>query len=155
MYLNFVNDQIVGKPQQLPNCYECISNFDCLENNDLQALKDLSKYGLPGHKWLKVKDISDPINHMLYEKYDSDVFSFKIIGEIVYIKYQKITLPKEDFIHRLREDRNKILTSTDWTQLPDIKLPEYDRERYLKYRQALRDLPNKYLTSCKIEWPML
>ena len=82
MYLNFVNDQIVGKPQQLPNCYECISNFDCLEKNDLQALKDLSKYGLPGHKWLKVKDISDPINHILYEKYDSDFFSFKIIGDV-------------------------------------------------------------------------
>ena len=155
MYLNFVNDQIVGKPQQLPNCYECISNFDCLEKNDPQALKDLSKYGLPNHKWLKVKDISDSINHMFYEKYDSDVFSFKIIGEIVYIKYQKTTLPKEDFIHRLREDRNKILASTDWTQLPDIKLPECDRERYLKYRQALRDLPNKYSISCQIEWPML
>ena len=153
MYLNFVNHQIVGNPQQLPNCYECISNFDCLEKNDLQALKDLSKYGLPGHKWLKVKDISDPINHILYEKYDSDVFSFKIIGEIVYIKYQKITLSKEDFIYRLREDRNKILASTDWTQLPDIKLPEYDRERYLKYRQALRDLPNKYLLFNRIEWP--
>ena len=155
MYLNFVNDQIIGKPQQLPNCYECISNFDCLEKNDPQALKDLSKYGLPGHKWLKAKDVSDPINHMFYEKYDSDVFSFKTIGDIVYIKYQKVVLPKEDFICRLREDRNKILASTDWTQFPDIKLPEYDRERYLKYRQALRDLPNKYLAFGKIEWPSL
>lgn len=155
MYLNFVNDQIVGKPQQLPNCYECISNFDCLEKNDLQALKDLSKYGLPGHKWLKVKDISDPINHMLYEKYDSDFFSFKIIGDVVYIKYKIISLSKEDFINTLREDRNKILASTDWTQLSDAKLPEYDRERYSKYRQGLRDLPNKYLLSNRIEWPIL
>jgi hypothetical protein len=155
MYLNFVNDQIVGKPQPLPNCYECISNFDCLENNDPQALKDLSKYGLPGHKWLKVKDASDPINHLFYEKYNSDVFSFKIIGDIVYIKYQKITLSKEDSICKLREDRDKILASTDWTQLPDINLPEYDKLRYLKYRQNLRDLPNKYLASGQIEWPIL
>jgi len=155
MYLNFVNDQIVGKPQPLPNCYECISNFDCLEKNDPQALKDLSKYGLPGHKWLKVKDTSDPINYLFYEKYNSDVFSFKIIGDVVYIKYQKITLSKEDSICKLREDRDKILASTDWTQLPDINLPEYDKLRYLKYRQNLRDLPNKYLASGQIEWPTL
>jgi hypothetical protein len=155
MYLNFVNDQIVGKPQPLPNCYECISNFDCLEKNDPQALKDLSKYGLPGHKWLKVKDASDPINYLFYEKYNSDVFSFKIIGDIVYIKYQKITPSKEDSICKLREDRDKILASTDWTQLPDINLPEYDKLRYLKYRQNLRDLPNKYLASGQIEWPTL
>jgi len=155
MYLNFVNDQIVGKPQPLPNCYECISNFDCLEKNDPQALKDLSKYGLAGHKWLFVKDISEPVNHLFYEKLNFDLFSFKIIGDIVYIKYQKIKLLKEDLINKLREDRNKILASTDWTQLPDIKLPEYDRERYLKYRQSLRDLPNKYLLSGKIEWPTL
>lgn len=155
MYLNFVNDQIIGKPQQLPNCYECISNFDCLEKNDPQALKDLSKYGLPGHKWLKVKDASDQINHLLYEKYDSEVFSFKIIGDIVYIKYKIISLSKEDFINKLREDRNKVLAATDWTQLPDINLPEYDKLRYLKYRQNLRDLPNKYLVFDKVEWPTL
>jgi len=155
MYLNFINDQIIGKPRQLPNCYECISNFDCLEKNDPEALKDLAKYGLPGHKWLKTKDCSDAINHFFYEKYSDDIFSFKIIGDIVYIKYKIITFPKEDLINKLREERNKILADTDWTQLPDVNLPEHDRQRYLKYRQNLRNLPNKYLSSDQIEWPIL
>jgi hypothetical protein len=42
MYLNFVNNKLVDGPRGLPNCYECISNFDCLEKNDPEALKDLS-----------------------------------------------------------------------------------------------------------------
>lgn len=155
MYLNFVNDQIVGKPQPLPNCYECISNFDCLEKNDPQALKDLSKYGLSGHKWLFVKDISEPLNHLFYEKYDSDVFSFKIIGEIVYIKYKIIILNKDQVVEKIREERDRLLAKTDWTQMPDVILNDFDSQRYKDYRKKLRNLPNKYLANGLIEWPAL
>ena len=43
----------------------------------------------------------------------------------------------------LREERNKLIAETDWTQLKDIDL-DIIRERNLKnYRQALRDLPAK------------
>ena len=43
----------------------------------------------------------------------------------------------------LREERNKRLAETDWTQLKDIDL-DFIRERNWKnYRQALRDLPAK------------
>lgn len=155
MYLNFVNNKAVGKPQQLPNCYECISNFDCLEKNDPQALKDLSKYGLPNHKWLQTKDVSDPLDYNFFEKYDYNTFDFSILEDLVYIKYKKIILSEIDLIQKIREERNKILNSTDWTQLPDVKLPEYDKQRYLNYRQALRNLPNEYLKTKKIEWPTL
>lgn len=155
MYLNFVNNKAVGKPQQLPNCYECISNFDCLEKNDPQSLKDLSKYGLANHKWLPIKDISDPLNYNFFEKYDYNLFDFYILEDIVYIKYKKIILSEIDLVQKIREERNKILISTDWTQLADVKLPEYDKQRYLNYRQGLRDLPNKYLKTQKIEWPTL
>ena len=43
----------------------------------------------------------------------------------------------------LREERNKLIAETDWTQLKDIDL-DFIRERDWKnYRQALRDLPSK------------
>lgn len=155
MYLNFVNNQPKGKPQQLPNCYECISNFDCLEKNDPEALKDLKKYGLPDHKWLKIKDISDALDINLFESYNYEDFDFCIKEDLVYIKYKKILLSKEEIIQKIREQRNKILASTDWTQLLDVNLPEYDKLRYLQYRKALRDLPNKYKETLKLEWPVL
>ena len=43
----------------------------------------------------------------------------------------------------LREERNRLIAQTDWTQLKDIDL-DFIRERDWKnYRQALRDLPAK------------
>ena len=39
-----------------------------------------------------------------------------------------------------REYRNQLLSSTDWTQLPDAPLSDEQKAAYGAYRQALRDL---------------
>ena len=43
----------------------------------------------------------------------------------------------------LREERNKLLAETDWTQLKDIDLDIIRERNWKNYRQALRDLPAK------------
>ena len=42
----------------------------------------------------------------------------------------------------LREERNKRIAETDWTQLKDITLDSIREKNWKEYRQALRDLPN-------------
>ena len=42
----------------------------------------------------------------------------------------------------LREERNKLIAETDWTQLKDISLDSIREKNWKDYRQALRDLPN-------------
>ena len=42
----------------------------------------------------------------------------------------------------LREERNKLIAETDWTQLKDISLDSVREKNWKEYRQALRDLPN-------------
>jgi len=42
----------------------------------------------------------------------------------------------------LREERNKRIADTDWTQLKDITLDSIREKNWKEYRQALRDLPN-------------
>ena len=60
----------------------------------------------------------------------------------------------------LRMVRNIKLTETDWTQNPDI--PSTTRDKWLSYRQELRDLPETasptlneagYLNESSIVWP--
>ena len=52
-------------------------------------------------------------------------------------------LKTEEPFRLLREERNRLIAETDWTQLKDIDL-DITRERNWKnYRQALRDLPSK------------
>ena len=42
----------------------------------------------------------------------------------------------------LRQERNKRIAETDWTQLKDISLDSIREKNWKEYRQALRDLPN-------------
>jgi len=41
-------------------------------------------------------------------------------------------------------ERTKMLTQTDWTQMPDSPLTEEKKAAWAVYRQALRDFPNTY-----------
>ena len=43
----------------------------------------------------------------------------------------------------LREERNRLIAETDWTQLKDIDLDLIRERNWKNYRQALRDLPSK------------
>tara|TARA_R100001443_G_scaffold117148_1_gene140156 strand:+ start:8702 stop:9013 length:312 start_codon:yes stop_codon:yes gene_type:complete len=40
-----------------------------------------------------------------------------------------------------RNTRNELLTSSDWTQMPDSPLTDEAKTSWATYRQALRDLP--------------
>ena len=42
----------------------------------------------------------------------------------------------------LRQERDKLIAETDWTQLKDISLDSIREKNWKEYRQALRDLPN-------------
>ena len=50
-----------------------------------------------------------------------------------------------------RQDRNRRLNSTDWTQTPDV--PEATRSAWTAYRQALRDVPTQSGFPADITWP--
>lgn len=50
----------------------------------------------------------------------------------------------------VREQRNELLASSDWTQLPDVPLPT--KEAWAAYRQALRDVTDQP-DPFEIVWP--
>lgn len=50
----------------------------------------------------------------------------------------------------IRAQRHRLLVESDWTVLPDSPL---DQQAWAKYRQELRDLPQKYDDPTKVVWP--
>jgi hypothetical protein len=48
-------------------------------------------------------------------------------------------------------ERNKQLTASDWTQMPDSPITDEQKQLWQTYRQALRDFPNTY-TGSPNEW---
>ena len=80
--------------------------------------------------------------------------------EDVTAKYNQ--LQGEEPLRLLREERNKLIAETDWTQLKDIDLDIIRERDWKNYRQALRDLPsisrptldeNGNLDMSSVTWP--
>jgi hypothetical protein len=55
--------------------------------------------------------------------------------------------PLEVAMKDLRAKRNKLLADTDYTQLPDVGFNAAERNAYMIYRQALRDITNNIETA--------
>tara|TARA_B100000214_G_scaffold348829_1_gene301202 strand:- start:618 stop:998 length:381 start_codon:yes stop_codon:yes gene_type:complete len=93
----------------------------------LQALRPNSEYSVTGNvysgiDWLdknQTKPTEDEINAKIAELEIAEPFRL------------------------LREERNRLIAETDWTQLKDIDLDIIRERNWKNYRQALRDLPSK------------
>ena len=51
----------------------------------------------------------------------------------------------------IRQKRDELIKSSDWIFLPDISLK--NKEAWLTYRQALRDLPQNFEDPSEVIWP--
>ena len=60
-------------------------------------------------------------------------------------------LKAEEPFRLLREERNRLIAETDWTQLKDIDLDIIRERNWKNYRQALRDLPSKSTPKLNID----
>jgi hypothetical protein len=52
----------------------------------------------------------------------------------------------------IRTKRNQLLDNSDYTQVPDFP---GDKEAWAEYRQALRDIPQKYYKPEDVVWPTM
>lgn len=53
---------------------------------------------------------------------------------------------------QIRSQRNYLLSQTDWIFAPDVTLK--NKEAWLTYRQALRDVPQSFTTPEEVVWPI-
>jgi hypothetical protein len=59
------------------------------------------------------------------------------------VHYTPEKLPYEQAANTIREERDKLLTSSDWTQVDDTPLTNAKKIAWAQYRQALRDIPQQ------------
>lgn len=61
------------------------------------------------------------------------------------------TTPSDELLKEtIRYKRNRLLRSSDWTQVPDAPV---DKEAWTKYRQALRDITEQEGFPTTVTWP--
>ena len=73
--------------------------------------------------------------------------------KIVQVEEDLSVLPGQEEIdlQNLRNERNRLLVESDWTQLPDV--PEETKTAWQVYRQELRDITKKYQSINTVVWP--
>ena len=65
---------------------------------------------------------------------------------------KKPTVPLEIHELRVRAERNRLLSTTDWTQAADI--PQATKDLWAPYRQELRDIPQQEGFPTDVIWPV-
>lgn len=53
----------------------------------------------------------------------------------------------------IRQERDFLLSRSDWTQIPDSPLSDADKGSWQTYRQSLRDITDTYSDPDEVVWP--
>mgnify|MGYP001321059847 FL=1 len=89
--------------------------------------------------------------------------NFEMMGYITSYDFEnkKIVQVEEDIsslpgkteidLQKLRNEGNRLLVESDWTQLPDV--PEATKNAWQTYRQELRDITKTYQSLDTVVWP--
>lgn len=68
----------------------------------------------------------------------------------VHYGYIGVEPPEETVVRDVREQRNLLISHSDYTQLADSTISDVKKVEWAEYRQALRDLPSQYTTETNI-----
>ena len=150
MYAHVKEDGSVDYLGGLPKSWGDVSNLH-LSNGDDAYLKTIG--------WLPLVETNvTPIDN---QTFDTDVITAEadrvtLVHRVREMTAEEITERDALALEQLREERNKKLVASDWTQAPDHSSPLADakKEEWATYRQSLRDLPTTVdITTWPIPWP--
>jgi len=153
------NNEVTGRYDVLPRNWRNISGLD-LSANDLPFLKSLGWYPVTKQE-ISYDDVNYFINDNEYKFENDQVLEIPILTakEIVVVD---AVLQKQQFMETLRNERNKKLIDSDWTQLDDVQnsFDEETKNKWIVYRQALRDITEVYFNNDitdinQVRWPLL
>ena len=86
--------------------------------------------------------------------WDSEEHGLQLYNDLKSGKYGAIAPYTQDLTKQpsnIRNIRNNLLAETDWTQAPDVT--QEVKNKWLTYRQALRDVPQQNTFPTSVTWP--
>jgi len=111
----------------------------------IRNAKIKDKHGHEIECYIKYKNLPERLTTLSAASTDADekeLYNKILFGEYGDIEPLVETITEEESLVRsVKAQRNKLLTESDWTQLPDV--PEETRSKWFAYRQALRDVTNQ------------
>jgi len=159
-WVHVENNDITGQYDLLPNNWKNTSGLN-LAANDLPFLKSVGWYPVTkqNETW---NDLTHYVSGYSYEVREDDVLESIILTERQPQTVEEFSTLKNRFIKELRSKRNQLLIDSDWTQLQDVQnlFDESTKNKWIVYRQALRDIIEQYSENeiteiTQVNWPSI
>lgn len=138
-YCNIVDNQIVTVPRPLP---EYLTPETAVDNSWYPAVFLNMPHQVHSNSLTQLVEMKTRLNGTIVECW----------YEVVNKTDDQIELTRTLLLSSIREERNKKLLYSDWTQLPNAQLTESKKLDWETYRQLLRDFPNTVNLE-NIIWP--
>lgn len=139
--------------KQENNWRELAGNY-LFASNVYQTAESLSDEQREEFKVYFIEDVARP-NLSKTQKFGNPIFTIK--GNVVERSYPVVDKTPEEITQdttnkstEVREQRNELLSQSDWTQLADSVV---DKTTWAAYRQALRDLTKQSGFPWEVTWP--
>ena len=110
-------------------------------NNQVIDVNEKETPAAPACKWV---DCDDKVK--IGWNYDGSKFT----DPAVELEVEPTT---EQLEIQVRSQRNRLLESSDWTQMPDSALSDSEKKEWATYRKSLRDIPSQSGFPKTITWP--
>lgn len=94
----------------------------------------------------------DALTQKLVPAAPYDDGEFVSVVQVQDLTAEEVQAAKDSAMAQLRNNRNNLLTQSDWTQIPDCTIPK--KADWATYRQALRDFPATVEDArLPVDWP--
>lgn len=104
-------------------------------DGDIDQTSFIENYYYKDHYWIK-----KPEKPSIHHKWDN--YTWVLDLEAIHLS--------------IRAKRNALLSTSDWTVLPDSPLSEEEKTKWIKYRKELRELNIEEYTSYEeVTWPTI
>jgi hypothetical protein len=162
-YAEMHDGEIVKIHHFLPRGWRNIGNFFKIEE---EKLTDLSWSGNPGRGFWKVVSGEVPqFNPATHKVSETTVIDTE--NSVVRTQWNVVPLSEEELLFQqnsaqyedqsvwsqVRMQRNQLLSSSDWSVMPDSPLTPEKREEWITYRQQLRDIPQTFTDASAVVYP--
>lgn len=152
--------EILEYHDRLPNNWRNISGLN-LSIDDKPFLRALGWFPVVKNE-VEFNSSTQNITGHTYNKRRFDVLETPTIEDKPPVYGPSAEDIKSNFFAVLRNQRDARISQTDWTQLVDVqsKFDEETKQKWIVYRQALRDLPqvcetNNVVDMGQVEWPVV
>lgn len=155
-YILVIENEKKSNPSHLPETYKNITNFHLLSDDEVS---DLSWSGNNGQGWWLVQ--SDPVPSVTYKQRIIATHTLNVASKTCHESHAVVNMSpseEEELNNRvmlsLKTVRNRYLSMTDFTQLPDSPISEQAKLDFKNFRQQLREMFDGYDLDT-IAWPSI